>query len=206
MNARLAEVTRENRVSGDLLRGVDAIFQRYGREITRRHVPRAVAEGRRLAARFGVSEDAAGMALWLHDIGGVFARSEMVGLCEALDVPVCPEERQLPLVLHAKLNVVLAREWQGVTSPDILQAVLYHTTLHAEPTPLDQVVFLADKLEWDQRGLPPYHAGLSAALDEGVDAGTRWMLAWMAQPQAKLLISHPDLCAAWTHYDIQPVL
>lgn len=180
---------------------MDALLHAYGREITREHVPRVARAARILAQRFGVNPDQAEIAALLHDIGGIFRRSEMVGLCEALGLTVLPEERQVPL-LHAKLSVVLARDLYGVTDPGALQAIPYHTTLHAAPTPLDQVVFLADKLQWDQGGVPPYHADLSAALERGLESGTRWMLTWMTSPAAKLLIPHPDLRAAWAQYGL----
>lgn len=203
MNARIAEVIRQVPATGDLNRDVDSLLRLYGREVTREHIPRAVAEGQRLAAQFGVSVHAATTALWLHDIGGIFRRSEMVGLCEDLGLEVYHEERQVPMLLHAKLSVVLAREWQGIHDPAMLQAIRFHTTLHAAPTSLDHVVFLADKLEWDQGGTPPYSLELRAALKDGLEAGTRCMLTWMASPEANLLIPHPDLCAAWTAHAIQ---
>lgn len=204
MIARIQKVAASVPPTGDLAADTDRLFRHYGREITREHVPRAAAEAKRLALRFGVDSEQAEVAALLHDIGGVFRRSEMVELCERLVLAVEPEERQVPLLLHAKLSVVLAQVWQDITDPAVLQAVRYHTTLHAQATPFDHVVFLADKLQWDQGGIPPYHAELSAALDGGLDAGTRWMLSWMATPAAKLLIPHPDLRAAWAAYGITP--
>lgn len=203
MNARIAEVIHRVPATGDLNGDVDNLLHLYGREVTREHVPRAVAEGERLATQFGVSVQAAATALWLHDMGGIFRRSEMVGLCEELGLEVYPEERQVPMLLHARLSVILARDWQGIRDPAVLQAIRFHTTLHAAPTSLDQVVFLVDKLEWDQGGTPPYALELREALKDGLEAGTRRMLTWMASPEANLLIPHPDLRAAWTAYAIQ---
>ncbi|WP_019011327.1 bis(5'-nucleosyl)-tetraphosphatase (symmetrical) YqeK [Deinococcus aquatilis] len=188
----------------DLAGDVDHLLAAFGREITREHVPRVTRLAEKLALQFGVDVQAARTAALLHDIGGVFRYDQMVPLCEALGLPVEPEERRVPMLLHAKLSVVLAREWQGITSPEVLQAIRYHTTLHGQSTALDQVVFLADKLEWDQGGQPPYFAALSAALNESLETGTRWMLSWMALPEAKLLIPHPDLREAWRSYGIAP--
>lgn len=107
------------------------------------------------------------------------------------------------MLLHAKLSVVLARELYRVADGAVLQAVRFHTTLlHAQPTPLNLVVFLADKLEWDQGGVPPYHARLLNALEDGLEAGARWLLGWMASPQARLLTPHPDLRDAWAAFGI----
>lgn len=189
--------------SNNLAADVDRLLAHYGREVTRQHVPRVTRQAVDLAHRFNVNPEQAQQAALLHDIGGIFERSEMVGLCEALSLSVEAEERQVPLLLHAKLSVVLAQKWQGITDPAILQAIRYHTTLHGQPTPLDEVVFIADKLEWDGPGVPPYHAELSRALETDLSSGVRWMLHWMSTPEAKLLIPHPDLRAAWQYYNVQ---
>ncbi len=198
----LATLQRTFPPSGDLAADVDALFAAHHREITREHVPRVVQEALRLARRFDVDPHRAGTAAILHDVGGIVTGAQMPALCESLELPIVPEERQVPMLLHARLSVVLARELYGVTDTGVLQAIRFHTTLHAQPTPLDLVVFLADKLEWDQGGIPPYHAQLRSALGHGLDAGTRWFLGWMASPQARLLIPHPDLRAAWTAFRI----
>ena len=203
MQNRLAELARCFPPSGALARDVDRLLAAHGREQTREHVPRVTAKARELAARFGVEVERAETAALLHDIGGIFERSEMVGLALGLGLPVRPEERQVPLLLHARLGEVLAHDLYGVTDPGILQAIRFHTTLHAAPAPLDEVVFLADKLEWDQGGVPPYHAELTAALEGGLRAGVRWMLGWMATLEARLLIPHPDLRAAWKAYGVE---
>lgn len=204
MQPRLEDLIARFPRSQDLASDVDTLLAAHGREVTREHVPRVARQADELARRFGVDPGQAVQGALLHDIGGIFPRSEMAPLCDSLGLPVEPEERQVPLLLHAKLSVVLARELYGVTDAEVLQAIRVHTTLHAAPSPLDQVVFLADKLEWDQGGVPPYHAGLSAALKSGLESGTRWMLSWMAAPDARLLIPHPDLRAAWAWYGIQP--
>ncbi|UBV41959.1 HD domain-containing protein [Deinococcus taeanensis] len=183
---------------------MDALLAACGREVIREHVPRATGETRRLARQFGGSETAAAQATLLHDLGGVVPRNRMVPLCESLGVRVLPEERQVPLLLHAQLSAVLARERYGVTDGTVVQAIRCHTTLHVSPTALDLVVFLADKLAWDQGGVPPYRAALLDALRGGLAAGAAWMLRWMASPEARLLIPHPDLRAAWAAFGISP--
>ncbi len=152
-----------------------------------------------VAAEFITTEQA---AFIVRHSTGIVCAPMSANRCEALGLPVEQEERQVPMLLHAKLSVVVAREWQGVYAPEVLQAIRFHTTMHAQATALDQVVFLADKLEWDQQGTPPYAQGLSAALEDGLDGGTRWMLQWMALPEAHLLIPHPDLRDAWRKYGV----
>lgn len=187
----------------DLAADVDTLLAACGKAVIREHVPRVAGEAEALAGRFGVDPALAQEAALLHDLGGSVPREAMLPLSERLGLPVCPEERQVPLLLHAGLSVVIARRRYGVHDPAVLQAIRVHTTLHARPTPLDLTVFLADKLEWDQGGVPPYGAELRRVLDGGLRVGARWMLAWLASPPARLLIPHPDLRAAWEAFGIQ---
>lgn len=39
----------------------------------------------------------------------------------------------------------------GIQNPTILDAIRYHTTLRANATVLDQIIFLSDKIEWGRR-------------------------------------------------------
>ena len=202
MNPALAPFVVQVPNTGRLMQDVDAAFAAYGKRITREHVPRVAKLARELALRFGADADNSELAALLHDIGGVVPRGEMVSLCRALGLSVRAEEEQVPMLLHARLSGVIAREVFGVDAPDVLQAIRFHTALHARPTPLDQVVFLADKIEWDQGGEPPYRAQLLAVLDAGLDAGTRFMLTWMYEHRADLLVVLPELRQAWAAYGI----
>ena len=105
---RIREVAASVTPTGHLAADIDRLFEWYGREITREHVPRAAAEAHRLARRFGVQPEQAKQATLLHDIGSVFQRSEMIELCEALGLPVLDEERQVPMLLHAKQRLTPA--------------------------------------------------------------------------------------------------
>ena len=58
----------------------------------------------------------------------------------------------------------MAQTWFGCFDPAVLSAIGCHTTLKANPGPLDLLVFLADKLAWDQPGGPPYAAAVQAAV------------------------------------------
>ena len=202
MNPALAPFVVQMPHTGRLMQDVDAAFAAYGNRITREHVQRVAKLARELAQRFGADADKSEMAALLHDIGGVVPRSEMVSLCLHLGLMIRPEELQVPMLLHARLSEVIAREVFGVDASDVLQAVRFHTALHASPTPLDQVVFLADKIEWDQGGEPPYRAELLAALNAGLEAGTRFMLTWMYERRADLLVVLPELRQAWAAYEI----
>jgi HD superfamily phosphohydrolase YqeK len=72
-----------------------------------------------------------------------------------------------------------------------------HTTLRADATGLDKVVFLADKIRWDQPGDPPYLQEMIEALDRSLDCGACVYLGYLMRRRHELPIVHPwveDAC------------
>jgi len=100
------------------------------------------------------------------------------------------------MIIHQKLSVVLARDIFYVTDTGILSAIGCHTTLKASASRLDKVVFLADKIAWDQDGKPPYIKKVTAALEESLDAGVRVYLNYLWERRDQLLVIHPWLIEA----------
>ena len=70
------------------------------------------------------------------------------------------------------------------------------TTLRPRPTTLDKVLFVADKLAWDQPGTPPYADALQAALEQSLDQATLFFLTYLWERRDSLLVIHPWLRAA----------
>ncbi len=60
------------------------------------------------------------------------------------------------MIIHQKLSRVIAKEIFKVENEEILNAICCHTTLRKHATKMDLVLFVADKIEWDQNGTPPY--------------------------------------------------
>ena len=51
----------------------------------------------------------------------------------------------------------------GIEDNEILSAIECHTTLKKNYSDIDLVLFVADKIKWDQEGKPPYLDGLLQA-------------------------------------------
>lgn len=184
-------------ISGNVPLDVRAVLLQHGYPRIAGHVARVAAEARRLAARFGAGESQAETAGWLHDIGGVVPNGERVSLCQALGIEVLPEEAAAPFILHQKLSAAMARHIWGITDEAILSAIGCHTTLQAGASLLDKVVFLADKIQWDQPGKPPYLEKLLAALEHSLDAAVFCYLDHLWQQRDRLKVVHPWLVAAY---------
>jgi HD superfamily phosphohydrolase YqeK len=183
--------------TGHLAHDADAFLRAHQRPRTAEHSRAVADQARALATRFGVDACPAQVGGWLHDISAPIPTPERLQASLALGLEVLPEERVAPMLLHQKLSVVVARELFYVTDASVLSAIGCHTTLKASATPLDMVVFLADKIAWDQPGRPPYLAPLLTALDRSLAAGCLVYLQYLWDQRETLAAVHPWMVAAY---------
>ena len=189
-------------LSGCVRPDVTAVLLHHGYPRIAGHVARVATEARWLAARFGADEAQAETAAWLHDVSVVVPNEQRAGICHALDIDVLPEEAEAPFILHQKLSAAIAREIWGITDDAVLSAISCHTTLKADASLLDRVVFVADKIQWDQPGTPPYLESLLAALDQSLDAAAFCYLAYLWQQRGRLRVIHPWFVAAYRQLSV----
>jgi predicted HD superfamily hydrolase involved in NAD metabolism len=182
--------------TGDIYRDSQALLIHHGRQATAEHSLRVAAEAKRLALRWNEDPAKAEIAGWLHDISAIIPRNLQLELAESQHIDVLPEERTHPLLLHQKLSAVIAGEIFLVLDQLILDAIECHTTLKANSSSLDKIVFIADKLKWDQAGDPPYLEALQAALKQSLDAGAFLYLNYLWQQRETLLALHPWVAEA----------
>ncbi len=100
-----------------------------------------------LAQRHGVDPRKARVAGMLHDLARLYSARRLLDECSARGMTIDAFERANPIVLHARLGAVLARELFGISDPEVLSAIDKHTLGAAHMSPLDCVVYLADSLE-----------------------------------------------------------
>jgi predicted HD superfamily hydrolase involved in NAD metabolism len=187
-------------LSGDLGRDVTMFLHAHGCPGTAEHCGRVAAEARRVAVLCGEDPDRAEIAGWLHDVSAVVPTADRAYVARAWGVDVLPEEDQFPMIIHQKLSVVLARDVFGVHDAAVLSAVGCHTTLKRDASALDQVLFVADKLEWDQAGTAPFHADMHAALRTSLDAAVGVYLTFLWERRAHLRVLHPWLRDAYEQW------
>ena len=89
----------------------------------------------------------------LHDCAKCLEEEERDRLCKKYRVELSPMEQEHPFLIHAKLGAVLAKEKYGVTDPQILSAIRYHTTGQAQMTLLEASIFSADFIEPNRKML-----------------------------------------------------
>lgn len=104
-----------------------------------------------LAARWGTDEEATFLAGLVHDCAKEIPPEKALKLLK--ERGYIPDEIELkaPALLHAPLGAYLAEEYFGISDPELLNAVRYHTTGRANMTLLEKIVYVADFSESGRR-------------------------------------------------------
>jgi predicted HD superfamily hydrolase involved in NAD metabolism len=182
---------------GDVGLDVTTFLVFYGRSETADHCMRVATAAKRLAAQFGEDESLAETAGRLHDISAVIPIKQRVCIAGQLGLEVLPEEAAAPMILHQKLSAVMARKIFGVTNEAVLSAIGCHSTLKADASALDKVVFIADKIEWDQEGDSPFLQDILNGLEQSLDQGVLVYLRYLWQQRDVLPVVHPWFVEAY---------
>ena len=85
-------------------------------------------EAMRLVRRYGGDMEKAQIAALLHDVAKKIKKKEKLNLAQIYNIEIDPVSRQDPGLLHGPLAAEMMRRELGISDPDILNAVRYHTT------------------------------------------------------------------------------
>ena len=100
-----------------------------------------------LAMRYEYDIQKAQLAGLLHDCAKCIPNGKKLKLCEKHHIQMTEVERRNPFLLHAKLGAFLAKEQYDVKDPEIISAILNHTTGKPAMSLLDKIVYVADYIE-----------------------------------------------------------
>ncbi len=148
-----------------------------------------------LAYKYNYSKQAASIAALLHDIGGIIPSSKRIVFCNNENINYIKEEEEFPILLHQRLSRVIAKEIYQIKNKEILSAINCHTTLKANPGKLDLILFIADKIKWDQEGKPPYEELMLKGLNHSLEMSAYNYIKYVVDNN-KLKVAHPDLIEA----------
>ena len=140
------------------------------------HVVRVVDEAARLAEIYGVSKEAAKIAALGHDLLRALSNERLLTIAVEQGYQCDAVDGMEPVLLHGPLAVRILREQYGVLDADVLGAVAYHTTAHAGMTPLQKLLFIADKIEPHKRERSPEAERVAALAVTDLDGA---MLAYL---------------------------
>lgn len=91
----------------------------------------------------------------------------------------------------------MATEIFNISNKEILEAISCHTTLKSNASPLDMILFIADKIEWDQKGLPPYIDEVEKALAISLELSAFKFIKYQMDNKENLKVIHPWLLDAY---------
>jgi len=97
----------------------------------------------RYAVRFGVNPDQCAIAGLLHDCAKELPLETQIALSAKIITEYIPGKE----ILHSPAGAQYAHEHFGVEDKVVLDAIQYHTVGREIMTPVEKVVYLADKLE-----------------------------------------------------------
>jgi len=132
-----------------------------------------------------------------HEISEVAPVHGHLAAARALGLEILPEEASAPVLIHQKLSAVMAEQVFGVRERQVLDAISCHTTLRAHSTRLDKVLFVADKLAWDQPGEAPFAKDMRASLKISLERAVWVYLDYLWQRRQTLPAIHPWMAAAY---------
>lgn len=193
----LKQVSKDFEKSNQIQKDVVTFLGLHGFAETARHSASVAVEAKRLALRFGEDQEAAATAAWLHDVSAIFPNEKRIVIAKGLDIIPLPEEETFPLIIHQRISKVMAEEIFGVTDNVILNAIGCHTTLKKDATRLDKILFVGDKIKWDQGGEPPYLEQILQSSEVSLDAAVLSYLEFMWNKKDKLVVVHPWLKEAY---------
>ncbi|UNL84267.1 bis(5'-nucleosyl)-tetraphosphatase (symmetrical) YqeK [Priestia koreensis] len=99
-----------------------------------------------LAKLYGVDEKKAETAAIFHDYAKFRSKDEMEQIIRTEKMPEDLLVHNAEL-WHAPVGAYLVEKEVGITDPDILSAIRYHTSGRADMTLLEKVIYLADYIE-----------------------------------------------------------
>ena len=83
----------------------------------------------------------------LHDCAKCIPNKKKIKLCEQRHVEITEFEKEHPFLIHAKLGAYIAEKKYGVTDPEILSSITYHTTGRPQMSVLEKIIYIADYIE-----------------------------------------------------------
>ena len=119
-----------------------------------KHVEDVASIAVKLAKAYNLDADKIELAALLHDISGIMTPQEMYDFALARGLEIDPAEEKYNALLHQRISKIIAQEEFGVADFDILNAIECHTTLRKNASVYDKVIFIADKISWDSKGIP----------------------------------------------------
>ncbi len=149
-----------------------------------------------LAQKYGCDPDKARVAGLLHDILKDTDGDSQLQILKDFGILLDAVEEKAPKLWHARAGAVFLEHILGITDPEILDAVRYHTTGRAGMTLPEIVLYLADFTSAD-RDYPDVDV-MRELTERDIDEAMRYALAYTIEDlNAQNRPVHPDTLACY---------
>lgn len=122
-----------------------------------KHVENVADIAVELAEVYDIDVTKTKLAALLHDISGIMTSQEMYDFAKMRGLEIDPAEEKYHALLHQRVSKIIAQEEFDIIDTDILNAIECHTTLKKNASVYDKIIFIADKISWDSKGIPSYN-------------------------------------------------
>ena len=127
-----------------------------------------------LAEKFGGDREKAYFAGLLHDVMKNESEEEQLKMMKKDGIILSQAEKNNPKLWHAMSGAAFIRHELGITDPDIVNAVRYHTTGRAGMSLLEKIIYTADFIS-PERNYPDVEVMRSLSFDS-LDKGDLYSL------------------------------
>lgn len=135
---------------GTLTQQVKCLFAEAGKLEEYDHSLKVADNMEKLSAKYDLDNTQAYAAAMLHDTGKIIKVKNRLDFCMKNGIEIMDIEKEHPELLHQKISAKLAELIFSIDDKEILNAVSVHTTLKSQPGMLDKMLFLADKLSFEE--------------------------------------------------------
>ena len=135
----------------------------------RDHINRVRIIAVELAGIHGADVARTDLAAACHDLARAFKEESLIEETERSGIDVGLPERRLPILLHGPIAATWLERELGITDPDIIQAVRWHSTARAGLSTIAKIVFLADKIDPHKVEKRPELAEIALLARENLD-------------------------------------
>ncbi|WP_017813203.1 bis(5'-nucleosyl)-tetraphosphatase (symmetrical) YqeK [Paenibacillus shenyangensis] len=160
------------------------------------HCRKVAEKAVQLAEHYQLDSHIACLCGWLHDVSTVIPDQHKLVLAAHYGIAILPEERQVPHLLHQQLSSRIAEIVFGLHAPELHSAIRCHTTLKEDMEPMDQLLFVADKLSWQASDAAPYIDRMREAAHYSLEEAVQVYLAYVWGEKNRIPVLHPWLIAA----------
>ncbi|UTY37972.1 bis(5'-nucleosyl)-tetraphosphatase (symmetrical) YqeK [Allocoprobacillus halotolerans] len=163
---------------------------------TLEHVLKVANQAKLMAIQWHSDVEKCYQAALLHDISAIMPRNEMYDFALQQGWQIDQACQKYPFLLHQRISAWMASQYFGIDDEEVLSAISCRTTLKREAGDIDMIVFLADKIAWDQSGIPPYLELIETALPVSLEKAC-WIFLDDQLKNHRILYPHQWLLEAY---------